>query len=113
MRNGLKKQLTKKRLNCLLMKSLRFFLLKILLRKMMCNKNNFCKTWVFASCLKLSSHAFCGKFLIQVIYFTFVFLTCHPIQKTISQEVLPNLVEKKKELYVLPQLVLSRCKLAT
>jgi hypothetical protein len=79
MRNGLEKQLTKKRLNCLLMKSLRFFLLKILLRRMMCNKNNFYKTWVFASCLKLSSYAFCGKFLIQVIYFTFLFLTCHPI----------------------------------
>jgi hypothetical protein len=45
-RSGLEKQPTKKRPSMFANEVSKFFLLKILLRRMMCNKNHFCKTLV-------------------------------------------------------------------
>jgi hypothetical protein len=43
--------------------------------------------------------------LVQTFGFTFVSLNCLTFQKKNSHEILPKLVEKTKQMYVLPKLV--------
>jgi len=69
---------------------------------MMCNKKTFCKTLTFSVKNNLTLQyveSIWFKCLILHFCFTIVF----PSRKQFSHEILPNLVEKMKQMYVLPK----------